>query len=393
MAIGRVATTTIDFPAIIWANGLVTARPAGSAAEFEGLVGFFTEAGNNPDLDAAMETAKVGPIEVRHGRAGEAPVVKRHWFLGETLRVFPVTMGPPAATVGGCLNHRTWDTTIASGIGIRWPQGGVSSVAIVGYLEILTRVGYLQPVKLTARSRMSDWLIAALDDHLRVAQAADAIVDRTAHPEPVDLVEIAWVLGAGEEVSFGTNQTRMVVPVVSKHPKQVDRAYMRTVYLSHNDHGTAVRQRAAQDWPEILAWAERMATGSADGAPQPSSAAADDTGTDSAGVTATSVSGTLTAEPEMRFTGQGTPVTTFRVKTSRRSWKVVTWADLAQQCNDVLQAGVAVRCVGAWKDREHNGHTWRELRAREVTYADGTPLGSDIDAVVEDAVAEDEVPF
>jgi hypothetical protein len=384
----------VDFPAIIWANGLVMARPAGSAERFGGLVGFFTEVGSDQDLDAAMETAQVAPIEVRHARAGEESVVKQHWFLGETIRVFPVTQGPPAPTVGGCLSRGNWDTTIASGIGIRWPQGGVSSVAIVGYLEILTRVGYLQPVKLTARSRMSDWLIAALDDHLRVAKAADAIVDRNAHPEPVDLLEIAWVLGAGDEVSFGTSQTRMVVPLVSKHPKEVDRAYMRTVYLSHNDHGTAVREQAEQDWPGILAWAERVATGNGDGAPhEPSGAATDDAGTDSDGVTATSVSGTLTAEPEMRFTGQGSPVTTFRVTTSRRSWKVVTWDDLAQQCNDVLQEGAAVRCVGAWKDREHNGHRWTELRAREVTSIDGTPLGSDIDAVVEDAVAEDEVPF
>jgi len=389
MAIGRVTARVVDFPAIIWANGLVKARTAGSSERFGGLVGFFTEVGSDPAMDASMETAQVAPIEVRHARAGEESVVKQHWFLGETIRVFPVTQGPPAETVGGCLNHRTWDTTIASGIGIRWPQGGVSSVGIVGYLEILTRVGYLEPVKLTARSRMSDWLIAALDDHLRVAQAADAIVDRDAHPEPVDLVEIAWVLGPGAEVSFGTSQTSMVVPVVSRHPQVVDKDYMREVYLRADAHGTAVRQRAAQDWPAILDWAERVATGNGDGVPhEPSGAAADDGGTASDGVTATSVSGTLTAEPEMRFTGQGTPVTTFRVKTSRRSWKVVTWDDLAQQCNEILKEGAAVRCVGTWKDREHNGHRWTELRAEQVTSIDGTPLGSDVDAIV-----EDEVPF
>jgi single-strand DNA-binding protein len=80
--------------------------------------------------------------------------------------------------------------------------------------------------------------------------------------------------------------------------------------------------------------------------------------------------GRLGADPEMRFTPQGTPVTTFRVA-SGRSWKdaggatheetewfrVVAWNKLAEVCNTYLTKGARVYIEGRlqtrkWQDRE-----------------------------------------
>jgi len=81
------------------------------------------------------------------------------------------------------------------------------------------------------------------------------------------------------------------------------------------------------------------------------------------------LTGRLGADPEMRFTPQGSAVTTFRVA-SNRSWKsddgiqhddtewfrIVAWDKLAEICNDYLEKGTHVYIEGrlqtrSWDDR------------------------------------------
>lgn len=81
------------------------------------------------------------------------------------------------------------------------------------------------------------------------------------------------------------------------------------------------------------------------------------------------LTGHLGADPEMRFTPQGSAVTTFRVA-SNRSWKsgdgvqhddtewfrIVAWDKLAEICNEYLKKGTRVYIEGrlqtrSWEDR------------------------------------------
>ena len=83
--------------------------------------------------------------------------------------------------------------------------------------------------------------------------------------------------------------------------------------------------------------------------------------------------GNLGADPEMRFTQDGTPVTSFRIATDRR-WRtqdgttqektvwfrVSAWRRLAETCNQYLTKGQRVLLVGemeepsTWTDQEGN---------------------------------------
>jgi single-strand DNA-binding protein len=82
------------------------------------------------------------------------------------------------------------------------------------------------------------------------------------------------------------------------------------------------------------------------------------------------LTGRLGADPEMRFTPQGTAVTTFRVA-SNRPWKsgdgvqhedtewfrIVAWDKLAEICNEYLKKGTRVYIEGrlqtrSWDDRD-----------------------------------------
>lgn len=78
--------------------------------------------------------------------------------------------------------------------------------------------------------------------------------------------------------------------------------------------------------------------------------------------------GNLGADPEMRFTPNGTPVTSLRVAVSRRyrtssgeqkqetEWfNVVTWNRLAENCNQMLTKGQQVYVEGRVRTRSWEG--------------------------------------
>ena len=101
------------------------------------------------------------------------------------------------------------------------------------------------------------------------------------------------------------------------------------------------------------------------------------------------ITGRLGAEPEMRFTPQGTPVTTFRVA-SGRSWKnaggatqeatewfrVVAWNKLAEVCNEYLSKGSRVYVEGRLQTRTWTGDDGQERFTTEVVASDLIMLDS-----------------
>lgn len=98
------------------------------------------------------------------------------------------------------------------------------------------------------------------------------------------------------------------------------------------------------------------------------------------------VIGNLGADPEMRYTANGSAVTEFRVATSRRytdssgerkeetEWfRVITWNRLAELCAQYLAKGRLVYVEGrlqtrSWDDQEGTKRYTTELVASEVKF-------------------------
>jgi len=124
--------------------------------------------------------------------------------------------------------------------------------------------------------------------------------------------------------------------------------------------------------------------------------------------------GNLGSEPEMRFTPNGNPVTSFRVATNRiyktaegerkteTEWfSVVAWNKLAEQCNQYLSKGRLVYVEGrlhtsTWEGQDGQKHYRTEIIANQIVFlpqAAGT-VSEDRseEAVAGDLDAED-IPF
>ena len=98
--------------------------------------------------------------------------------------------------------------------------------------------------------------------------------------------------------------------------------------------------------------------------------------------------GNLGSEPEMRFTPNGNPVTSFRIATNRiyttsegerkqeTEWfTVVAWNKLAEQCNQFLTKGRLVYTEGrlrtrTWEGQDGQRHYRTEIIASRVTFLD-----------------------
>jgi single-strand DNA-binding protein len=98
--------------------------------------------------------------------------------------------------------------------------------------------------------------------------------------------------------------------------------------------------------------------------------------------------GNLGADPEMKYTPSGVPVTTFRVAVSR-SWRtpegenkeetewfrIVAWRKLAEVCNEYLRKGSKVYVEGRlqtrkWQDQQGQDHYSTEVQADEMMMLD-----------------------
>lgn len=105
--------------------------------------------------------------------------------------------------------------------------------------------------------------------------------------------------------------------------------------------------------------------------------------------------GNLGSEPEMRFTPNGNPVTSFSVATNRvfktpegerkeeTEWfNIVTWGRLAENCNQFLTKGQRVYAEGrmrtrTWESQDGQRHFRPEVIASRVIFLDkraATPL-------------------
>jgi single-strand DNA-binding protein len=96
------------------------------------------------------------------------------------------------------------------------------------------------------------------------------------------------------------------------------------------------------------------------------------------------VLGYLGADPELRYTQQGTAVTTFRVAASRTwtdaagaqqeetEWfRVIAWEKLGKICNQYLQKGARVYVEGRlqtrkWQDTDGQAHAMTEVVAHDM---------------------------
>jgi hypothetical protein len=239
-----------DAATLQYANGKTVARQTLGSGRFTALVGFHVEVARDEEFDRAMFDAGTAQIEIKHQRSGGAEIV-RHWFLGESVRLYVVTSGPVAPTVATSLAGRAAAATADAGIGLRWGAGERSKMAVRGYLD----VGDARPlVQLSVRSRMTDVLLACLIDHARVLESADSLIDRAKHPALVTFHEVALPLGPAEEQEWGKGDTATVVPFKSLHPAEVDAAYLRTVWRPDSVHSAA-----EQAWGATQAWAAEYA--------------------------------------------------------------------------------------------------------------------------------------
>jgi len=103
--------------------------------------------------------------------------------------------------------------------------------------------------------------------------------------------------------------------------------------------------------------------------------------------------GNLGSDPEMRFTPNGNPVTSFRIATNwtyttpdgeRRQetewFSVVAWNKLAEQCNQFLTKGRLVYTEGrirtrTWESQDGQKHSRPEIIANRVIFLDRRAAG------------------
>jgi single-strand DNA-binding protein len=125
--------------------------------------------------------------------------------------------------------------------------------------------------------------------------------------------------------------------------------------------------------------------------------------------------GNLGSEPEMRFTPNGRPVTSFSVATNRRyttsdgerreetEWfTVVTWGRLAEQCNQYLTKGRLVYVEGrlrthTWEGQDGQRRSRNEIVADRVSFLDRqavAPLpGGKAEESSTDELDVEDIPF
>jgi len=248
--------TVADVPILQWASGRTEARPASGSrfAGFAGFVGFHSEAGKDEALDTACQQGGVARIEIRHPRPSGHQIVT-HWAFGEQIRFHPITAGPPATTISGCL--RLTEATAAAGLGLAWPTGDKSRLAVRGLILVSDTPVLLQ---LSVKSTMTDYLLSALIDHIRVCETADGLIKREQHPEIVALHELALPFKAGDERSVGKGETTLITPLVSAHPAEPDKAHITNCWRSKATHEAALHA-----WEGVQAWAAGYGSGETNG--------------------------------------------------------------------------------------------------------------------------------
>jgi len=122
--------------------------------------------------------------------------------------------------------------------------------------------------------------------------------------------------------------------------------------------------------------------------------------------------GNLTRDPELRYTGNGTPVATFGIATNK-SWKtpegevqeltefhnVVAWNKMAEICQQLLAKGMKVYVQGSlntrsWEDDSGNTRYKTEVRIDEMILLDDkgkSPSGNSANEIDGVSAVQEEV--
>ena len=125
--------------------------------------------------------------------------------------------------------------------------------------------------------------------------------------------------------------------------------------------------------------------------------------------------GNVGTEPEMRFTPNGNPVTSFRVATNRvyttaegerkqeTEWfTIVAWNRLAENCNQFLTKGQRIYAEGrlhtrTWEGQDGQKHSRSEIVANRVIFLDRQAVASLPEERIEEAgiseLEPDDIPF
>ena len=125
--------------------------------------------------------------------------------------------------------------------------------------------------------------------------------------------------------------------------------------------------------------------------------------------------GNLGADPEMRFTPSGNPVTTFRIAVNRvynspdgerkeeTEWFSITaWGKLAETCNQYLTKGQKVYCEGrlhtrSWDGQDGQKHYRTEVIASQVIFLDRKSATLSTEEKVEESesgeIEPQDIPF
>lgn len=127
--------------------------------------------------------------------------------------------------------------------------------------------------------------------------------------------------------------------------------------------------------------------------------------------------GNLGADPEVRYTKSGTPVSNFRIATneewrdkqtgekrSRVEWhRIVTFGRLAEICGEFLHKGKQVYVEGrlqnrSWEDKDGNTRYATEIVAREMQMLSGPKRTIDeeteqANTPVPENIPDDDIPF
>jgi single-strand DNA-binding protein len=127
------------------------------------------------------------------------------------------------------------------------------------------------------------------------------------------------------------------------------------------------------------------------------------------------VIGNVGTDPEMRFTPNGSPVTSFSIATNRfyntpegerkkeTEWfDVVTWNRLAENCNQFLTKGQRTYVEGrlrtrSWEGQDGQKHSRTEIIANSVLFLDRRPVETlpegGVETVAEDDIEAGDIPF
>jgi len=129
------------------------------------------------------------------------------------------------------------------------------------------------------------------------------------------------------------------------------------------------------------------------------------------GINKVIILGRLGADPEIRYTQQGTPVCNFRMVTSYKSrdgdeqteWhRVVAWGRLAEVCGEYLSKGRQAYVEGElqtrkWEDKNGVERYTTEIRAFRVEFVgsrgDGAPAQDHGQPAHVEAAGNSEAPF